>query len=243
MTLSFADGTNLDNATSDVRDATSRLINRFPDGAEAPVIIKADPDAQAILQLGVTSDTLDRAELTTLVNDVIAERLASVHGVADVQVYGTQSQIFEIDVDQVKLASLGLTVGDIRNALATISFDSPAGSINGANQNINVRAISEVTTPEQFEDIIINGKTRLRDVATVIFARELVGVGPSLRRQVGHRHRHRPPGAVQHGLDLGRHPRGRRRHAGQPARRSRASRSRLTMPPSSAARCTRSSAR
>lgn len=170
VTLSFADGTNLDNATSDVRDATSRLVNRFPDGAEAPVIIKADPDAQAILQVGVTSDSLDRAELTALVNDVIAERLAAVNGVADVQVYGTQNNTFEVDVDPVKLASLGLTVGDVRNALQTIAFDSPAGSINGANQNINVRAISEVTTPEQFEEIIINGKTRLRDVATVVFA-------------------------------------------------------------------------
>jgi HAE1 family hydrophobic/amphiphilic exporter-1 len=170
VTLSFADGTNLDNATSDVRDATSRLANRFPDGAEAPVIIKADPDAQAIMQLSVTSDTMDRAELTALVNDTIAERLASVAGVADVQVYGTQDQIFEIDVNPVKLASLGLTVGDVRNALQSIAFDSPAGSINGANQNINVRAISEVTTPEQFEEIIINGKTRLADVATVVFA-------------------------------------------------------------------------
>src|ERR1700754_3839276 len=90
VTLSFADGTNLDNATSDVRDATSRLVSRFPDGAEAPVIIKADPDAQAIMQLSVTSDTMNRADLTALVNDTIAERLASVAGVADVQIYGTQ---------------------------------------------------------------------------------------------------------------------------------------------------------
>jgi hydrophobic/amphiphilic exporter-1 (mainly G- bacteria), HAE1 family len=169
VTLTFADGTNLDNATSDVRDATSRLANRLPDGAEAPVIIKADPDAQAIMQLSVTSDKLSRQEMTALVEDVIAERLASVKGVADVQVYGTQNQVFEIDVDQLKLASLGLTVADIRNALATIAFDSPAGSINGPNQNINVRAVAEVTTPEQFEEIIISGKTRLGDVATVVF--------------------------------------------------------------------------
>ncbi|HWA19004.1 MAG TPA: efflux RND transporter permease subunit, partial [Devosia sp.] len=169
VTLTFADGTNLDNATSDVRDATSRLVNRFPDGAEAPVIVKADPNAQAIMQLSVTSDTLSRDELSDLVDNTIAERIAAVNGVADVQVYGTQNQVFEIDVDQLKLASLGLTVGDVRNALSSISFDTAAGSINGANQNINVRALSEVTTPEQFENIIINGKTRLSDVATVIF--------------------------------------------------------------------------
>ncbi len=137
--------------------------------AEAPVIVKADPNAQAIMQLSVTSESLNNEQLTELVENTISERIAAVKGVADVQVYGTQNNLFEIDVNQLKLASLGLTVGDIRNALASISFDTAAGSINGANQNINVRALSEVTTPEQFENIIINGKTRLADVATVVF--------------------------------------------------------------------------
>ena len=50
VTLTFADGTNLDNATSDVRDATARLVNRFPDGVDAPTIVKADSDASAIMR-------------------------------------------------------------------------------------------------------------------------------------------------------------------------------------------------
>src|SRR5690606_16915541 len=65
--------------------------------------------------------------------------------------------------------SLGLTVADVRNAVSTIAFDTPAGSINGPNQNISVRALSEVSRPEDFEHIIINGKTTLGDVATVVF--------------------------------------------------------------------------
>jgi len=170
VSLTFNDGTNLDNATSDIRDALSRITGRLPDGADDPTIIKADSDAQAVIQLAVTSDTLSKDELTALVNDVIEERLAAVPGVADVQVNGTQDKVFEIDVDQVKLASLGLTVGDIRSALSTIAFDSPAGSLNGANQNIAIRAIAEVNTPQQFEDIIINGRTRLGDVASVVFS-------------------------------------------------------------------------
>jgi HAE1 family hydrophobic/amphiphilic exporter-1 len=169
VTLTFSDGTNLDNATSDVRDATARLVNRLPEGADAPTIIKADPDASAIMQLAVTSDTLPRDELTTLVEETISERLASVPGVADVQVYGTQTPVFEIDIDPLKLAAFGLTVADVRSALGTLTFDSPAGSINGTNQNINVRAVSEVTTPAQFEDIIIRDDVRVGDVARVVF--------------------------------------------------------------------------
>ena len=87
-----------------------------------------------MLQLAVTSDTMPRDELTALVNDVISERLAAVPGVADVQINGSQQKAFDIDVDQIKLASLGLTVGDVRNALSTIAFDSLAGSLNGTNQ-------------------------------------------------------------------------------------------------------------
>jgi len=169
VTLTFADGTNLDSATSDVRDATARVANRLPDGVDAPTIVKADANAQAIIQLSVTSDTLSRDDLTNLVDNQISEALAAVPGVADLQIYGEQAKVFTIDVDENKLAAVGLTVGNIQQALSTISFDTAAGTLNGANQNITVRAQADVTTPADFENIIVNGKTRLGDVATVVF--------------------------------------------------------------------------
>src|SRR3954469_24309958 len=158
VTLTFADGTNLDSATSYVRDATARLINRFPDGVDAPTIVKADSNAQSIMQLSVTSPTLSRDDLTNLVDNQISQALAAVPGVADLQIYGEQAKVFTIDVDQNKLASYGLTVGNIQTALNSIAFDTAAGTINGANQNISVRAAADVTTPADFENIIIDGK-------------------------------------------------------------------------------------
>ena len=169
VSLSFSDGTNLDNATSDVRDALSRITNRLPDGATTPTIIKADSNAQAIMQLSVTSDSMAKGELSALAEDVIAERLAAVPGVADVQINGQQQNVFQVDVDQVKLASLGLTVADVRNALSTIGFDSPAGSLNGTNQNIAIRAVAEVNTPEEMQELVIRDKIKLSDVASVVF--------------------------------------------------------------------------
>jgi len=172
VTLEFSDSTNIDVATSDVRDALSRIGRNLPDSVDAPTIFKADSDATPVMRLAVTSDTVPISQLSTLVDDIISERLASVDGVAEVQVYGTSSTAFEVDIDPVKLASHGLTVANIRTALSTIAFDTPAGSINGPNQNISVRAISEVTTPADFENIIINGRTRLGDVASVVFDAE-----------------------------------------------------------------------
>ncbi|MBJ6987566.1 MULTISPECIES: efflux RND transporter permease subunit [unclassified Devosia] len=170
VTLEFSESTNLDTATSDVRDALSRAVRNLPDDANEPTIFKADSDAQAVIQLAVTSDNLTTAELSTLVDDIISERLAAVDGVAEVQVYGTRTSSFEIDVDPIKLASRGLTVADVRAAVSTIALDTPAGSINGPNQNIAVRAISEVTSPADFEKLPVgNNKTLLGDVATVVF--------------------------------------------------------------------------
>ncbi len=170
VTLEFSESTNLDIATSDVRDALSRVTRSLPEAAQEPTIFKADSDAQAIIQLAVTSDTMPIAQLSEIVEDVVAERLGAIEGVAEVQVYGTRQSSFEIDVDPVKLASRGLTVADIRNAVSTIALDAPAGSINGPNQNISVRAISEVTDPSDFERLPVgNGRALLGDVATVVF--------------------------------------------------------------------------
>jgi HAE1 family hydrophobic/amphiphilic exporter-1 len=169
VSIGFVDGTNLDSATSDVRDALARVANKLPDTVRAPTVVKADPNAQAIIQLAVTSSTVKRDDLTTLVDNTISERLAAVPGVADVQIYGEEAKAFLIDVDNVKLASNGLTVADITHALSSVAFDAPSGTLNGTNQSIAIRAIAQVTTPAQFENIVIKGRTRIGDVAKVVF--------------------------------------------------------------------------
>src|SRR5690606_5453394 len=135
--------------------------------AELPRVVKADADSQAVVRLAVTSDTMSVHDMTVLVEDQIVDAFASIDGVAEVQVFGGRDKIFRVDIDQSRLASLGMTVADIRNALASIAFDTPAGSLTSNTQDLIVRATAPVTEPEHFENIIINGTARLRDVATV----------------------------------------------------------------------------
>ena len=167
VTIEFSDDVNLDVAASDARDAVSRVQNNLPEDMDAPRIVKADANADAVLRLAVTSDTMSVEDMTILVEDEIVDTLAAVPGVADVQVYGDREKIFRVDIDQKKIASQGLTIADIRAALATVAFDTPAGSLTTSNQDIIVRATADVTTPEAFENLVIGGRTRLRDVATV----------------------------------------------------------------------------
>jgi len=167
VTVEFNDGVDLNVAASDMRDAVGRVTNSLPDDADAPRIVKADANADAVMRLAVTSDTMPVEDMTILVEDQIVDTLAAVDGVADVQTYGDRAKIFRVDIDQAKVASLGLTLADISNALASVSFDAPAGSLTVGNQDLIVRASAAVTTPEAFESIIINGKTKLGDVASV----------------------------------------------------------------------------
>ncbi|MEO5755281.1 MAG: efflux RND transporter permease subunit [Mesorhizobium sp.] len=167
VTIEFNDGVDLNVAASDVRDAVGRVANQIPDTADPPRIVKADANSDAVMRLAVTSDTMSVQDMTVVVQDQIEDELAAVPGVADVQVYGDRDKIFRIDVDQNKLASQGFTVADLRAALASVAFDSPAGSITTTNQDLIVRTTADVTTPEEFGNIIIGGTTRIRDVATV----------------------------------------------------------------------------
>ncbi|MER9580520.1 efflux RND transporter permease subunit [Mesorhizobium sp. M0276] len=167
VTIEFNDGVDLDVAASDVRDAVGRVANQMPDTADPPRIVKADANSEPVMRLAVTSDNMSIQDMTVVVQDQIEDELAAVPGVADVQVYGDRDKIFRIDVNQNKLASLGFTVADLRTALASVAFDSPAGSITTTNQDLIVRTTADVTTPEEFENIIIGGTTRIRDVATV----------------------------------------------------------------------------
>jgi HAE1 family hydrophobic/amphiphilic exporter-1 len=167
VTLQFSDTTDIGQAANDVRDAVGRVAGQLPDDADEPTIVKADSDSQPIMRLALTSDTLSTEDLTLLAENEITDRLAAVEGVADVQINGEQEKIFRIDVNQSKLAGRGLTIANLRNALATASLDVPAGSLTSANQDISVRATADLQTPEQFEQLIIGDNVRLGDIATV----------------------------------------------------------------------------
>ncbi len=182
VTVEFSDATDLNVAAADARDAINRIQNQLPDDADAPRIVKADANADPVIRIGVTSPTMPVEQLTDLVENDITDRLISVAGVADVQVFGGRDRIFRVDVDQAALASRGLTLADVRDALATVAFDSPAGSLTASNQSLVVRTTATVNTPEGFEALMLDPVTRLSDVATVTVGPD---IGNSILRSNG----------------------------------------------------------
>ena len=167
VTLEFNDGVDLDVAATDTRDAVARIANDLPDDADQPEIIKSDANADPVMRIAVTSDTRSPQDLTQLVRDRVEDRLISIPGVADLQIYGDREAIFRVDIDQLELASRGLTLADMARALNDVAFDVPAGDLEGSRQSINVRTTATVITPEAFEALELSPNVTIGDVARV----------------------------------------------------------------------------
>ena len=171
VSIEFDVSRNPEGATSDVRDAVSRVVGRLPDGAETPVVRKVDANAQAIMWIGVTSTTLDSLELSDYLRRVYVDRLSTVPGVANVNLSGERRYAMRIWVDRPALAARGLTVQDLETAVKRQNVELPGGRIESAQREFTVKTDSRLATPEQFQQVIVSNKNgylvRLGEVARV----------------------------------------------------------------------------
>lgn len=158
-------------ATSDVRDAVSRVTGRLPDDADTPVVRKVDANASAIMWVGVTSTTLDALELSDFLKRVYVDRLSTVPGVANVNLSGERRFAMRIWVDRPALAARGLTVQDLETAIKRQNVELPGGRIESSQREFTVKTDSRLATPEEFSQVIVTNKNgylvRLGEVAQV----------------------------------------------------------------------------
>ena len=167
--VEFRPGINLDDAANEIREAVSRIQRELPDTVERLAIIKADNDAQSVVSIAVSSDTLDLGSLTERVATDLAPLFLSIPGVADVRLNGDRERVLRVLLDPLRLTSFNLSVTDVRAALRQAPFDVPAGSMKSTDQQLIVRADATSVSAEQVSDIIISGNTRIGDLATVYF--------------------------------------------------------------------------
>ena len=187
--VEFNPGVNLDNAASDLREAVAQVSRRLPDRVEQVTVVKADNDAEAVLDLAVSSDVYNQQDLTRLIENDIVPELTAVDGVATVNLFGTRERQLRVVLDPIRLSRFGLTVSDVADALRQAPFDVPVGSFRSEDQQLIVRAEATAATPERVKDVIIRDQTRVGDVAEAFFApadassftrlngRQIVGLG------------------------------------------------------------------
>ncbi|MDP3404437.1 MAG: efflux RND transporter permease subunit, partial [Brevundimonas sp.] len=153
--IEFSLDRNIDDAANDVRDRVSRVVGRLPDQAEPPEVAKADTDSQPVMILFLRSSTMNRMELTDYADRYLIDRLSTVPGVAQVQIYGEQRYAMRIWLDPSAMAARGLTVQNIEQALTTQNVELPAGALESESKNYTVRVARNYATAEEFAQMPI----------------------------------------------------------------------------------------
>lgn len=161
----------LEAAANDVRDKVSQAVRSLPEDLDAPpVVSKADADSEPIISMTVQSDNKNILQLSDYAENVIAPRLQTIPGVSSVQIWGQRRYAMRLWIDPVKLASYGATVSDVRAALASQNVELPSGKLTGANTELAVKTIGNLSTEEEFRNIIIRAEgervVRLKDIGT-----------------------------------------------------------------------------
>lgn len=146
----------LEEAANDVRDKVSQAIRNLPEDIDAPpVVSKADADSEPIIVMTVQSPTRTSLEMGDYAENVIAERLQTIPGVSSVQVWGEKRYAMRLWIDPVKLASYGVTVSEVREALNSQNVELPTGKLTGQNTELTVKTMGNLETEEQFNNIVI----------------------------------------------------------------------------------------
>lgn len=156
ITIEFNLEKDLEEAANDVRDKVSQAVRNLPQDIDAPpVVSKADADSQPIITMTVQSDEKNVLELSDYAENVIAERLQTIPGVSSVQIWGQRRYAMRLWIDPVRMASYGITVSDVREALNRQNVELPSGKLTGANTELTVKTLGNLSTEEEFNNIII----------------------------------------------------------------------------------------
>jgi len=166
VSIEFSLDRNIDDAANDVRDRVSRVVGRLPDQAQPPEVSKADSDSQPIMILFLRSNGMNRLELTDYANRYLIDRLATVPGVAQVQIYGEQRYAMRIWLDASALAARGLTVTDVEAGLTSQNVELPAGQLESGQKDYTVRVARTYARAEDFRQLPIGTRGSATAAAT-----------------------------------------------------------------------------
>lgn len=156
ITIEFDLKIDLETAANDVRDRVSRSLRNLPPDVDNPVVSKSDADAGPIVFLNVSSDSRDPLSLTEIGVTLFKERLQTIPGVSAVNIWGEKRYSMRIWLDAARLSAYGLTLTDVRTALDRENVELPSGRIEGDLTELTVRTIGRLTSPEEFNQLIIS---------------------------------------------------------------------------------------
>ena len=179
ITIQFALDRDIDAAAGDIQSAINAAGGQLPTNLPSPPSYrKVNPADSPILILSLTSASLPLTVVDDSADNVLAQQMSQISGVAQVTINGQQKPAVRIQIDPAKIASLGLSLEDVRTQIAGASADAPKGTLDGASQSFAVYDNDQILTSAPWNDVIVayrNGApVRIRDIGQAVDGAENV---------------------------------------------------------------------
>jgi multidrug efflux pump subunit AcrB len=173
ITIQFDLARNIDAVAQDVQAAINAAAGQLPKNLPSPPTYrKTNPSDAPVMLLALSSDTLPLTTVHNYADNIVAQQLSQVDGVALVLIAGAQKPAVRVEANPVALAGRGLSLEDVRTAIATTTLNAPKGTLTGPRQGYTIENNDQLFTAEAYRPVIIawrNGSpVRLGDVATVV---------------------------------------------------------------------------
>ncbi|MBE3132942.1 MAG: efflux RND transporter permease subunit, partial [Acidobacteria bacterium] len=172
ITLQFDLSRSLDAAAQDVQSMIARAQRQLPPGMPTPPSLrKLNPADSPVLYLTLSSSTLPLSQIDRYAQNLLAQRLSMVTGVAQVSIFGSQKFAVRVDVDPLQLASRQIGIDAVADAIAASNVNRPTGTLYGPDRNYVVQASGQLLEAAAYGPIVVayrNGSpVRLNEVARV----------------------------------------------------------------------------
>src|SRR5246500_2068329 len=175
ITIQFDLNRDINGAARDVQSAINAASGELPSGLpQPPSYRKVNPSDAPIVVLAMTSDALPLSQVYNVADQIVGQRISQIEGVSQVFIGGGANSAVRVQMNPVALASMGLSLEDIRTTLSQVNVFSPKGSFGGAQERYVIPNNDQLLQASQYQPIIVaqhNGAAvPLRDVGTAIDA-------------------------------------------------------------------------
>src|SRR5476649_634015 len=173
ITIQFALDRSIDAAAQDVNSAIASAARQLPTTMPAPPSFrKVNPADFPVYYLALTSDTQPLSTVNEYAETFLAQRISTINGVAQVQVFGQQKYAVRVQVDPNQLASRGVGINEVETAIAQANVNLPTGTLYGKDRTFAVQATGQLFDAAAFSPIIVtyrNGSAvRLNELGRII---------------------------------------------------------------------------
>jgi len=173
ITLQFDLNRNIDAAAQDVQTGIDAAGGQLPKNLPTPPTYrKVNPADSPILILSVHSDVLPVTTVDDYAENILAQQISQIPGIAQVSIGGQQKPAVRVQIDPLKLAALGLQMEDVASVITTATVDAPKGSINGPTRALTIYDNDQLLKAAPWNDVVVAYKNgapiRIRDIGIAV---------------------------------------------------------------------------